>query len=202
MPIENTSKRDPLVHILGAMSDGGSDYITGMEAAGQRQLVNSTDLPSDAHGREADFVALGFTFGEPHQHDPMFRPATLPEGWTREGSEHAMWSYLVDEKGRQRVGIFYKAAFYDRSAAMSLVHPANRLSNAYYADEAPTSIDLDELLTVEVAQKWLAAKREERAEYLDMVVAQGGDAERVADYAAQVARVDLMLSLLPVEDDE
>lgn len=27
-----------------------------------------------------------------------------------------MWSDLVDDKGRKRAGIFYKAAFYDRSA--------------------------------------------------------------------------------------
>ena len=31
-----------------------------------------------------------------------------------------MWSYLTDQHGRQRVAIFYKAAFYDRRAFMRL----------------------------------------------------------------------------------
>jgi hypothetical protein len=31
-----------------------------------------------------------------------------------------MWSYLVDEKGRERAAIFYKAAFYDRDAHISI----------------------------------------------------------------------------------
>lgn len=119
MPIENTGKRDPLLHLLGAMSDGTSDYITGMEADGQRQLVNSDRLPVRSGGDDA-YLKLGFTFGDPDASDPLFRPATLPPGWKREGSDHSMWSYIVDEQGRKRVGIFYKAAFYDRDAFMRL----------------------------------------------------------------------------------
>ena len=70
---------------------------------------------------QAEFEALGFTFGDPDEGDPMFRPATFPEGWQRKDYDDAMWSYLVDEYGRDRVSIFYKAAFYDRDAFMSLV---------------------------------------------------------------------------------
>ncbi len=114
---EDTSKRDPLVHIAGSMGNH-SRYIEEQESAGQAQLVNSTVLPIDTRGRDADFEALGFTFGE--RVDELFREATLPEGWTRKGSEHAMWSHLVDEQGRERVSIFYKAAFYDRCAFMDI----------------------------------------------------------------------------------
>jgi hypothetical protein len=119
--IENTGQRDDMLHLLGAMSDGASGYITGMEADGQRQLVNSDRLPTQvSFGSDADFEALGFVFGEPDRNDPLFRSATLPDGWKREGSDHSMWSYIVDEQGRRRVSIFYKAAFYDRDAFMSL----------------------------------------------------------------------------------
>jgi hypothetical protein len=195
MGIENTSKRSPGVHVLGALSEGSDNYILGMEAAGQRQLVNSTDLPTDTNDRDADFEALGFRFGAPHSDDPMFRPATLPDGWEKRGTDHSMHSKIVDEKGRERVGIFYKAAFYDRSANMYIVHPTNRLSNAFYAEEPPTSIELDDLLTAEMALEWLVAKRVDRRGYLDMPNVQSNP-ERKATYAGQVARVDLMLSLL------
>ena len=38
--------------------------------------------------------------------------ARLPcrRAWKREGSSHAMWSYINDELGRERVAIFYKSA--------------------------------------------------------------------------------------------
>jgi len=71
-------------------------------------------------GTDVGFEALGFTFGPVDPHDPLFRPATLPDGWTKEGSDHDMWSYVVDELGRRRVGVFYKAAFHDRHADMTL----------------------------------------------------------------------------------
>jgi hypothetical protein len=97
----------------------GPGAIEEMEREGKAQLLNSDRLPADVRDREA-FEALGFTFGEPDQDDPMFMPATFPPGWRREGSNHAMWSYIVDEFGRHRVAVFYKAAFYDRRAFMRL----------------------------------------------------------------------------------
>lgn len=126
MGIENTAAnmRDPggqllfLAEGMGSRGPGGA--IEAMEKRGQQQLVNSDRLPSSLKGNRAEWEAVGFTFGDPDQSDPMFMPATLPEGWRREGSDHAMWSYLVDQHGRRRVAIFYKAAFYDRSAFMSL----------------------------------------------------------------------------------
>jgi hypothetical protein len=117
--IDNTTNRmkDPaegLLFLAEAMGGDPSAPIERQERDGQRQLVSSDRLPTDRLG---DFETLGFTFGEPDSGDPMFCPATLPPGWQREGSDH---SYLLDEHGRKRVSIFYKAAFYDRSAFMSL----------------------------------------------------------------------------------
>ncbi len=120
MTPENASTRPAELHMLGILSDGQSGYIQGMEAAGQRQLVGSTSLPTKANGGDEAYEKLGFTFGKPDPCDPLFRPATLPEGWHKEGSDHAMWSYVVDQLGRRRVAVFYKAAFYDRDAFMRL----------------------------------------------------------------------------------
>lgn len=123
MSIENTQAPDS-VHataLLALATGDTSSIIETQERAGQAQLVNSDRLPTDSQGGcDADFEAFGFTFGEPDPKDPLFRPAQLPEGWTREGSDHDMWSYVVDQLGRRRVAVFYKAAFYDRRAFMRL----------------------------------------------------------------------------------
>lgn len=134
--IENTSQRPSVIHLFGVMSEGQTGYIEGMESAGQEQLLASCDLPTRG-SNDPEFLKLGFTFGEPHPHDPMFRPATLPEGWRRDGSDHAMWSYIVDQLGRRRVGIFYKAAFYDRSAHMGLSSVSGYISNLAYEGGQP-----------------------------------------------------------------
>ncbi|MFJ2477075.1 hypothetical protein ACIOWI_29570 [Streptomyces sp. NPDC087659] len=125
--IENTSEHmkdeaNQLLFLAASMGPGGSGQaITEQERAGQAQLVNSDRLPAKMpYNAQADFEALGFTFGEVDPRDPLFRPATLPTGWKRQASDHDMWSYVVDELGRRRVGVFYKAAFYDRRASMSL----------------------------------------------------------------------------------
>lgn len=100
---------------------GNPRAIEAQEARGQRELVESTVLPTEC--RPADKAALeaaGVKFGDPLPGDPIFCNAELPEGWKKEGSDHAMWSYLVDETGTQRAAIFYKAAFYDRSAFIRL----------------------------------------------------------------------------------
>lgn len=114
----NTSAIDPAEHLLSALVLGATGSIEAQEAAGQREIVNSTSIPTDCPADELE--ALGFTLGHVHEDDPLFRDAVLPEGWTREGSDHAMWSYIVDAEGFCRVAIFYKAAFYDRRAFASV----------------------------------------------------------------------------------
>ncbi|MGW3410291.1 hypothetical protein [Streptomyces sp. NPDC000888] len=125
MSIENTQtpSSQHATALLALATGDASAVIEGQERAGQHQLVNSDRLPVEIQsgcGDTAAFEALGFAFDEPDPSDSIFRPATLPEGWKREGSDHDMWSYVVDELGRRRVAIFYKAAFYDRRAFMRL----------------------------------------------------------------------------------
>jgi hypothetical protein len=112
--IENTTKAAASNHPMRLPG-----AIEASEARGQAQFVASQSLPSDVRDRKV-FEALGFTFGEPYKDDPIFAPATLPAGWTKRGTDHDMHSEILDEKGRVRAGVFYKAAFYDRRADMSL----------------------------------------------------------------------------------
>lgn len=132
---DNTSAYPTEAKLLVGLALHG---IEGMERRGQQQLVASTVLPTDTRGRDAEFEALGFTFGAEVPGDPLFREATLPEGWMREGTEHAMGSVIKDERGIARVSVFYKAAYYDRKADMSIVNVGFQFSTEWvYGDETP-----------------------------------------------------------------
>jgi hypothetical protein len=118
-------REDPAEAMLAlaiGMTEGNLDsFITGQEAAGQQEIVHSDVIPTRLIGcSEDDLTVLGFELGDQIEGDPLFRQATLPAGWSREGSEHAMGSYIVDGDGYRRCSIFYKAAFYDRDANLSL----------------------------------------------------------------------------------
>lgn len=156
---ENTSRRSPAAHTLGALAAGdAATYITGMEAAGQRQLVNSDRMPTQRAGDPAEWAALGFTFGDPDPNDPLFCPATLPPGWTREGTDHNMHSCIVDERGLRRVGVFYKAADYDRRADAHLFNVGyEAASQAIYGD-GPVVVPWAKLTEEETAAVKAAAE--------------------------------------------
>lgn len=103
-------------NFLVAARPGG---IKAQEAQGQAALLASEDLPKEIRGATREQLkAMGFCFGE--DVDNLFVHCTLPKGWGLRGTDHSMHSDLVDDKGRKRAGIFYKAAFYDRSADMSM----------------------------------------------------------------------------------
>ncbi len=103
-----------LENMLAAMTPGG---IERQEAQGQAKFVASETLPIECKNVSRDaMIALGFVFGPPV--DDLFVSCTLPPGWTKRATEHAMWSELLDAQGRTRASMFYKAAFYDRAAFM------------------------------------------------------------------------------------
>jgi len=105
-----------LANALIASTPGGIEL---QEAAGQRALVASAMLPKEIHGATREQLeALGFKFGA--DVDELFVTCELPPGWKKQGTDHSMRSDLMDEQGRNRAGIFYKAAFYDRRADMSM----------------------------------------------------------------------------------
>lgn len=101
---------------------GVSAAIESSESRGQDELVRSAVLPSKMSPKDRSLLeANGVVFGDPVDGDDMFVHVTLPLGWMKRPTDHAMWSDLVDEKGRKRAAIFYKAAFYDRSADLTMV---------------------------------------------------------------------------------
>ena len=99
-----------------AATPGG---IEAQEAAGQVMLCASNILPRQKHSDERKKLdAMGVKFGA--NVDDLFVTVTLPPGWTKQATDHSMWSHLLDDKSRVRAMIFYKAAFYDRSADLQL----------------------------------------------------------------------------------
>lgn len=111
---------DPIVNLIEAFSVGTSRMIEGQEKRGQYALVNSEVLPKDHNGESRDvFEGMGIVFGE--EADDIFVYVTLPQDWKKEPTDHSMWSKVIDSKGRTRINVFYKAAFYDRSAHMNSV---------------------------------------------------------------------------------
>lgn len=136
----------------------------------------------------AELEALGFTFGPVLDGDRLFRTATLPAGWRREGDEYATWSYLLDEKGRQRVAIFYKGAFYGRDAFASIIRPTSRLTRQIWSEEDPGPVELDDLLSADEAREYLTAELESARRY----------ARTNPDfYDPQVKRIEALLATLP-----
>ena len=99
-----------------ASTPGG---IERQEAKGQRTFVASKTLPKEClYSTREQLEALGIVFHE--DADDLFVRVTLPQGWRKVATSHSMHSDLVDEQGRKRASIFYKAAFYDRCAFITL----------------------------------------------------------------------------------
>ena len=124
--VRNTTKETldfPAGFLLDALVHGTSGAIERQEAEGQAQLVNSTQIPVKGIPDDSILEKLGFKLGEKPKEpkDDLFRDAELPEGWSKQATNHDLWSNIVDEKGRKRISIFFKAAFYDRDAFMSLI---------------------------------------------------------------------------------
>jgi hypothetical protein len=121
MSIDDTRKRTALDHLTGMSVMGSDKYIQSMEKEGQRQVIESSQIPVARHFKDEILEKLGFTLGpKPRAVDVLFQDCALPPNWKRTGGSHDMWSHIRDEQGRERFGIFYKAAFYDRRASMSL----------------------------------------------------------------------------------
>jgi len=104
-----------LENALVAATPGG---IVAQEKAGQQQLVKSSLFPKEGNATDEQLTSAGFVLGE--DIDYLLREVTLPAGWTKTGTGHNMWSDILDEQGNERGSIFYKAAFYDRSASFTL----------------------------------------------------------------------------------
>lgn len=106
--------RGELDNFIAASTPGG---IEAQEARGQQTFVAADCLPVEGLGDQEKLKALGFVFGQVLEgRDKIFIEAKLPPGWKKVLSDHSMWSDLIDDTGRKRAAIFFKAAFYDYHA--------------------------------------------------------------------------------------
>lgn len=112
------TKKEPRPEWLFGMNPGA---IENQEAEGQKELVASAQLPrkcNSPHGLNAaeQYHKMGIQVFTSSKGDDLFLGVKLPDGWTKEATDHSMWNKLIDDKGRVRATFFYKAAFYDRDA--------------------------------------------------------------------------------------
>jgi hypothetical protein len=146
--VTNTAERaktNPLGMLLDAMAGGPDNAIERMEAAGQAELCMSDVLPSRGIEKVREMIeSAGGSIGSLVHGDTIFVNVTLPAGWKKRSTDHSMWSELIDDKGRRRAGIFYKAAFYDRSAHIS---PDRRFSYDLYSHEITADGELTANIT-------------------------------------------------------
>lgn len=112
----NTATEHPAILAMQMLGEG-SRAIENMESRGQGEFVNSDTLPAQMSAEDkATLEAAGVKFLGPAEGDELFVYATLPAGWRKRETGHSMHNDLLDDKGRCRASIFYKAAFYDRRA--------------------------------------------------------------------------------------
>lgn len=126
----NTSREtrdNPLIPLAEGVVFGPGESIYRQEAQGQKSFVNSETLPTKMvprgdYGARTILKAAGVKFLGEVEGDPIFQYVELPTGWKKVPTDHPMWSKLLDDKGRERANIFYKAASYDRSANLNLTN--------------------------------------------------------------------------------
>lgn len=106
--------------MIGLGMVGGPEFaIQFQEKRGQTELVFSDLIPVHRVDiTDSQLEALGFVLGPRPTGKEILQPATLPNGWKKETTDHSMWSRIVDAKGRERFNVFYKAASYDHNAFM------------------------------------------------------------------------------------
>jgi len=102
-------------NMIAALTPGG---IEAQEKRGQLKQAAMQTLPRQMGSHRQAFEKLGFKFGK--NVDELFIEATFPKGWKKQPTDHDMWSDILDDKGRKRGAIFYKAAFYDQKAQAHL----------------------------------------------------------------------------------
>lgn len=117
-PRKTSVDNDGMAMLAEGLFSGSTDgIIEGQEERGQISFAESDTLPTQwqtDNGREI-LERAGVVFHEQVEDDELFTYVTLPDGWKKE-MRSSYWTWLLDDKGRARAGLFYKAAFYDRRA--------------------------------------------------------------------------------------
>ena len=119
---KNTSQISPedIFFFFVEATQLGTPALLNQAAQEQRSLVNSDTLPTEMHGNAKETLEFaGVKFLDVVEGDDLFQYVELPQGWKKVATDDSKESKLVDEQGRKRAAIFYKAAFYDRYADLS-----------------------------------------------------------------------------------
>lgn len=127
----------PAVHgysVPGAIDEQEAEGAAAMQR-GDCEIIPAKGVPDE------ELTALGFVLGPVDDNDRLFRQATLPPGWKRAGTGHSMHTDIVDELGRKRIGIFYKAAYYDRRADLSITTVYGYVQECLYHGTTPVLDD-------------------------------------------------------------
>lgn len=142
------TQSNPLDFLAAAMVMGSSNAIERQEAQGQHELVNSEALPYRGSNGETRQIleSWGFKFGDYDGKD-LFIEVEMPQGWKKAATDHSMWSKLLDDRGRERASIFYKAAFYDRDAFMILT-PRFSVHKRYSDDGVAIGVEVKDGVAV------------------------------------------------------
>lgn len=154
-----------LDNFIAAATPGG---IERQEKQGQMDQSFAETLPVDMGKHRPDFEKLGFVFGKA---DNLFIEAKFPKGWRKKPTDHSMWSDLLDDKGRKRGMIFYKAAFYDQRAHVHL-ETRFRIADDYGQETRTISIgdvcgEVERKLVGSASREWADLAKKELVAWLD-----------------------------------
>ena len=116
--MSSRDERDAFLAFIRMLS-GEENVLKHMEAEGQDEMVKHTLFAKKMRPSKEVYENLGFVFTD-IPGDDLLCNAILPDGWKLVKTDHSMWNDLLDEKGRKRGSMFYKAAFYDRDAFIDL----------------------------------------------------------------------------------
>ena len=80
----------------------------------QRMMVGGPYLPRELRPNREVFLALGFTIEKPI--DDLLTMANIPAGWTRVATSSARYIHIQDNRGRNRVEVFYSYLWNEKYA--------------------------------------------------------------------------------------
>lgn len=131
-----------LERILSGRSTGAPLVATPPAGVDQKALVSSHHLPREIDSLEPiTWEELSVRWGMKvlGSLKANFFAVQMPPGWYLQGGgEESLWSYLLDDRGRERATIYYQPNFSDRSAILYLSRRYSVFS--HYLDPTDTTV--------------------------------------------------------------
>lgn len=108
--------------LLDAMSGGSVTGAVERQEAREQQRACARAMIARriSENDKAVLERAGVVFSGEGEGDDVLQRVTLPPGWALKPTDHSMWSNLTDEHGAIRAKCFYKGAFYDRDADITI----------------------------------------------------------------------------------